>query len=98
MASEFDERIDVRKERLSCYIITTNTIISVTCNLVTYGRIKHIEIYRHFIKEKRSCDILNIFNITSELQLANAFNKELGNKLFHSLICKKDMRGIYVPS
>ena len=72
--------------------------IRIAHNPVQHDRTKHIEIDRHFIKEKINCGILDISHISSEKQLADIFTKGLGSKSFHVLVCKMGMRDIYAPS
>ena len=63
-----------------------------------YEQTKHIEIDRHFIKEKKTSDILNLSHVSSEEQLADVFTKGLDNRIFHTLVCKLGMCDIFAPT
>ncbi|KAJ7954112.1 Retrovirus-related Pol polyprotein from transposon TNT 1-94 [Quillaja saponaria] len=72
--------------------------INIAHNPVQHDRTKHIEIDRHFIKEKLDSKLLCIPFVRSVNQLADVFTKGLGNCDFHPIVCKMAMRDIYAPS
>ncbi|KAJ7967937.1 Retrovirus-related Pol polyprotein from transposon TNT 1-94 [Quillaja saponaria] len=72
--------------------------INIAHNPVQHDRTKHIEIDRHFIKEKLDSKLLCIPFVRSVNQLADVFTKGLGNCDFHPIVCKMGMRDIYAPS
>ena len=72
--------------------------ISIAHNPVQYDRTKHIEIDRHFIKEKLSNGQICMPFVRFEDQLADVFTKGLSSKVFHSIVCKLGMRDIYAPT
>ena len=51
--------------------------ISIANNLIKYDRTKHIEIDRHFIKEKLEGGLITIAYVPSRHQLANVLTKGL---------------------
>ena len=80
---------------LSC---DNKSAISIVHNPVQHDRIKHIEIDRHFIKEKLDARIINILHVSSEEQVADVFTKGLAAKRFENLICKIGMIDIHSPA
>ena len=72
--------------------------ISIAHNPVQHDRTKHVEIDRHFIKEKLVNDVLSLFHISSEKQLADVFTKGLNHRTFHAMICKLGMCDIFAPT
>jgi hypothetical protein len=72
--------------------------ISIAHNLVQHDRTKYIEIDRHFIKEKPMEGSLVVSHVVSEKQLAYVFTKGLGNRPYHTIVCKLGMRDIFAPT
>ena len=71
--------------------------ISIAHNHVQHDRIKHIEIDRHFIKEKLEKGIIQIPYVPSEKQVADLLTKGLATRIFENLICKIGMIDIHSP-
>jgi hypothetical protein len=72
--------------------------INIAHNPVQHDRTKHIEIDRHFIKEKLSSGMLCIPFVKSLNQLADIFTKGLGIREFSSIVSKMSMSDIFTPS
>ncbi|KAJ7969877.1 Retrovirus-related Pol polyprotein from transposon TNT 1-94 [Quillaja saponaria] len=72
--------------------------INIAHNPVQHDRTKHIEIDRHFIKEKLDSKLICIPFVRSVNQLADVFTKDIGNYDFHPIVCKMGIRDIYVLS
>ncbi|WMV42737.1 hypothetical protein MTR67_036122 [Solanum verrucosum] len=58
---------------------------------------KHVEIDRHFIKDKLDQKIIHFPFVKSENQLADVLTKVISGKVFHEMIGKLGMIDIYAP-
>ena len=72
-----------------------NAAIQIAHNPVQHDRIKHIEIDRHFIKEKLDQKIISFPFVISANQLADVLTKIVSTKEFYHMIGKLDMINIY---
>jgi hypothetical protein len=71
--------------------------ISIAHNSVELDLTKHIEIDRHFIKEKIDFGILCLPFVPSNQQTADILTKILGRTTFEYLIIKLGIIDIYAP-
>ena len=62
--------------------------ISISGNPVQHDRTKHVEIHRHFIKEKLEKGIINLPFVRSKDQLADILTKAVSSEKFDDAICK----------
>ena len=69
--------------------------INIAHNPKQHDRTKHIEIDRHFIKEKLEKGVVCMSYVPSEHQLANILTKRLNNSMFHDFVFKLGMKDIY---
>ncbi|GJS92692.1 retrovirus-related pol polyprotein from transposon TNT 1-94 [Tanacetum coccineum] len=56
------------------------SVIALCCKNVQHSRSKHIDIRFHFIKEQVENGVVELYFVNTEYQLANIFNKALGNR------------------
>jgi hypothetical protein len=72
--------------------------IQIAHNPVQHDRTKHVEVDRHFIKEKLDQKIICFSFVKSASQLADILTKAVSNKDFFSMIGKLGMIDIYAPT
>jgi hypothetical protein len=72
--------------------------IEMVKNPVYHDRTKHVEIDRHFIKEKIEAGIMTLSHIRSADQIADIFTKPLGRTKFEGFRGKLGMIDIYSPA
>nr|GEW33537.1 hypothetical protein [Tanacetum cinerariifolium] len=89
------------RSQLSDYGIAFNKIpmycdnksaIALCCNNVQHSRSKHIDIRYHFIKEHVENEVIELYFVNTEYQLADLFTKALGRDRIEFLINKLGMR------
>nr|GEY11327.1 putative copia-type protein [Tanacetum cinerariifolium] len=66
--------------------------IQISENPVQHDRTKHVEIDRHFIKEKLEAGIIKIPFVKSEDQLADILTKAVGSTIFNKCLDKLNFR------
>ena len=81
--------------RLYC---DNKSAISIAHNPVQHDRTKHIEIDRHFIKEKLESGLICTPYVSTHYQLADVLTKGLCSSVFQSIISKLGMENIYSPA
>ncbi|CAN6687056.1 unnamed protein product [Malus baccata var. baccata] len=67
-------------------------------NPVQHDRTKHVEVDRHFIKEKLEKKIVSIPFVNSEEQLADVLTHAVCNRRFGESLVKLGMSNIYAPT
>jgi hypothetical protein len=60
------------------------TAIDIAHNPVQHDRTKHVEVDRHFIKEKLEAKIIEVSFVKSEDQLADVLTKAVIGNVFHN--------------
>ncbi|GKA12243.1 retrovirus-related pol polyprotein from transposon TNT 1-94 [Tanacetum coccineum] len=66
--------------------------IAISCNPVQHSRTKHIDVRYHFIKERVEKDIVELFFVRTEYQLADLFTKALPEERFKYLVRRLGIR------
>jgi hypothetical protein len=69
--------------------------IAIANNLVQHDQTKHVEVDRHFIKQKLDEKIVIFSFIRSEDQLADILTKAVSSKVFHCSLNKLGIRDIF---
>ena len=72
--------------------------IDIAHNPVQHDRTKHVEIDKHFIKEKLEAGIINFPFVKSEDQLADVLTKAIASKVFIDSLIKLVMGDIHTPT
>ncbi|GMP34973.1 hypothetical protein CsSME_00052031 [Camellia sinensis var. sinensis] len=72
--------------------------INISLNPVQHDRTKHVEVDRHFIKEKVEEGTICMTYVPTKEQIADTFTKGLSRQLFEDFIGKLDMINIYDPT
>ncbi|GJT08882.1 retrovirus-related pol polyprotein from transposon TNT 1-94 [Tanacetum coccineum] len=70
------------------------SVIALCCNNVQHSRAKHIDVRYHFIKEQVENDIVELYFVRTEYQLADIFTKPLPRERFNFLIEKLRMKSM----
>jgi hypothetical protein len=72
--------------------------ISIAHNLVLHDRTKHVEVDKHFIKEKLESGLICMPYIPTAEQIADVFTKGLHKKQLDVLMGKLTMENIFKPT
>jgi hypothetical protein len=72
--------------------------IDISHNPVQHDRTKHVEIDRHFIKEKLDTNIITVPFVRSSEQLADVLTKPVSQKIFVNAFERLGMTDIYAPT
>lgn len=81
--------------RLYCY---NKSAINIAHNPVQHDKTKHIEIDRHFTKEKLEEGRICMSYVPSRSQLADVLTKGLHGSTFHEITSMLGMEDIYFPA
>ncbi|PON66810.1 Ribonuclease H-like domain containing protein, partial [Trema orientale] len=72
--------------------------INIAHNPVHRDRTKHVEVDRHFIKEKIESGVICMTYVPTKQQVADVLTKGLPRQLFEDMIDKLGMINIYSPA
>ncbi|RDX73816.1 Copia protein, partial [Mucuna pruriens] len=90
--------LKVKYEGLIKLFCDKNSAISIAHNPIQHDRTKHIEIDRHFIKEKLDSELIITAHVPTRLQVADVFTKGLSATRFQELNDKLEMIDIHLPT
>ncbi|GJX40299.1 retrovirus-related pol polyprotein from transposon TNT 1-94 [Tanacetum coccineum] len=68
--------------------------IALCCNNVQHSRSKHIDIRHHFIREQVENNVVELYFVMTDYQLANIFTKALPSKRFEFLLLRLGMKSM----
>ena len=85
--------------RLPMKVFCDNRVaIAITHNPVLHDRTKHVEVGKHFIKEKLEEGLICMSYIPTKEQVADILTKGLPKKQFDKLVSKMAMEDIFKPT
>ena len=72
--------------------------IAIAHNPVQHDRTKHVEVDRHFIKEKLDAHIISFPFVKTDEQLADVLTKAVSSKVFSDSLDKLGIKDLYAPT
>ena len=72
--------------------------ISIAHNPVQHDRTKHVEVDRHFIKEKLNLGLICTPYVSTHDQVADVLTKGVNKISLQTMLCKLGMLDIFVPA
>nr|GFB50256.1 copia protein [Tanacetum cinerariifolium] len=72
----------------------SKSAIAISCNPVQHSRTKHIAVRYHFIKEHVEKDMIELYFVKTDYQLADLFTKALPADCFNYLVRRLGMRSL----
>lgn len=85
------------KEPMKLYC-DNKAAINIAHNPVQHDRTKHVEVDRHFIKEKLDAGVICTPFVKTGNQLADILTKGVPNGVLHSFLTKLGIRNIFAPT
>ncbi|BBH05042.1 HXXXD-type acyl-transferase family protein [Prunus dulcis] len=95
---EFVEELGFKPKHAMQLNCDNKAAIDIAHNPVQHDRTKHVEVDRHFIKEKLEAKIIKVSFVKSEDQLADVLTKAVTGRVFHSSLSKLGIDDIYAPT
>ncbi|GKC92924.1 hypothetical protein Tco_1158366 [Tanacetum coccineum] len=72
----------------------SKSVIALSCNTVQYSRMKHIAVRYHFIKEQVENEVVELYFVKTDYQLADIFTTALARERFKFRINRLGMQSI----
>lgn len=92
------EELKVVYEKPMKLLCDNKAAISICHNPVHHDRTKHVEVDRHFIKEKIEDGVICMTYVTTAEQVADVLTKGLMRPAFEKLIDKLGLTNVYSPA
>ena len=92
------EELKIKWNGLMRLYCNNKSAISIAHNPVQHDRRKHVEVDRHFIKEKLDSGLICTPYVPTGDQLADIFTKGLNSTTFQEITTKLGMRDTYSPA
>ncbi|GJW21297.1 retrovirus-related pol polyprotein from transposon TNT 1-94 [Tanacetum coccineum] len=86
-----DHGFEFHKIPLYC---DNRSAIALCCNNVQHSRSKHIDIRHHFIREQVENDVVELYFVMTDYQLADIFTKALPRERFEFLLSRLGMKSM----
>lgn len=80
--------IEIYENELMKVYYDNKAIIAISYNPVRHNKTKHVEVYRHFIKEKIERWVHCVVNMPSSQQVVDLFTKGSFKPIFEKLVDK----------
>ncbi|KAI5356471.1 hypothetical protein L3X38_009367 [Prunus dulcis] len=80
------------------FFCDNKTAIAITQNPVQHDHTKHVEVDRHYIKQKLEAKVIQFPFVKSEDQLADILTKAISSKAFHNSLDQLGIGDIYAPT
>ena len=92
------ENLKIKRDGSMRLYYDNKSAINIVHNSMQHDQTKHIEIKRHFIKEKLHNGLICTPYMSTDHQLANMFTKGLSNTVFQASVSKLGKKNIYSPA
>ncbi|CAL9017802.1 unnamed protein product, partial [Prunus brigantina] len=73
-------------------------VIAIAHNPVQHDRTKHVEVDRHYIKQKLEAKVIQFPFVKFEDQLVDILTKAISSKAFHNSLDQLGIGNIYAPT
>ena len=88
-------KIPSEKPKFFC---DNKAVISIAYNPVHHDRTKHVEVDKHFIKERIENGVICMTYVPTTQQIGDILTKGLSKQSFEDLVDKLGMMDIYSPA
>ncbi|BBH05820.1 hypothetical protein Prudu_017318 [Prunus dulcis] len=79
-------------------LLCDKAAIAIAHNPIQHDRTKHVEVDRHYIKQKLEAKVIQFPLVKSEDQLADILTKAISSKAFHNSLDQLGIGDLYAPT